>query len=53
MIACLCLDFCPDCAGCGAKATIKEIKQMIVEEIRIAQKERQPTSRLTSLYNKL
>jgi len=53
MIVCLCFDFSPNCAGCGAKATIKEIKAMIVDEIRIAQKEHQLTSRLTSIYNKV
>ena len=33
--------------------TIKEVKDLIIKEIVIAQKEGQPTSRLTSLYNKL
>lgn len=32
---------------------MKEVKMIITKEIRIAQLEGQPTSRLTSLYNKL
>lgn len=32
---------------------LKEIKDLIVKEANIARSENQPTSRLTSLYNKL
>ena len=31
----------------------EEIKKLIIEEINIANKEEQPTSRLTSLFNKI
>jgi len=32
---------------------ISKVLKLIIEEIRIAQKEGTPTSRLTSLYNKI
>lgn len=53
MIACLYLDFSPDCAGCGYKQAMEETKFLIVEEMNIARSEGERTSRLTSLYNKL
>lgn len=47
------LDWIKDFISKALEEQMKEVKMLITKEIRIAQLEGQPTSRLTSLYNKL